>query len=172
MSKDSIEERNDAVIMTMQSQKCLFHGKVVKDCKSVFFLSKKYASFCYNNVFHIFCLKNFDLENYFWKQRAIGRRWDNLIVRDFGYNYNTTELQFSVRPIVGNVQGPVGKFNRISDEPSTKRKRTALPYKFKLQTKFAYVHYQKIWIIATSESVNRIVSADIMIYKKEKLATT
>ena len=74
MSKDSIEERNDAVIMTMQSQKCLFHGKVVKDCKSVFFLSKKYASFCYNNVFHIFCLKNFDLEYYFWKQRAIGRR--------------------------------------------------------------------------------------------------
>ena len=74
MWKDSIEERNDAVIVTTQSQKCLFHGKVVKDCKSLFVLSKKYAGFCYNNVFHIFCLKNFDLGNYFGKQRAIGRR--------------------------------------------------------------------------------------------------
>ena len=30
-----------------------------------------------------------DLENYFGKQRAIGRRCDNLTVRDFGYNDNT-----------------------------------------------------------------------------------
>ena len=43
----------------MQSQKCLFHGKVMKNCKSLFFLSKKYASFSYSKVFHIFCLKDF-----------------------------------------------------------------------------------------------------------------
>ena len=32
-----------------------------------------------------------DLENYFGKQRAIGRRYDNSTVRDFGYNDNTTK---------------------------------------------------------------------------------
>ena len=62
-----------------------------------------------------------DLENYFGKQRAIGRRCDNTTVRDFGHNDNTIKSQFSVRPIAGNVKGPVGKFNRISDEPLPKK---------------------------------------------------
>ena len=104
-----------------------------------------------------------DLENYFGKQCAISRRCDNPTVRDFGYNDNKIKSQFPVRPIAGNVQGPVGKFNRISDEPLPKRKKDDLPQNFKLQTKFAYVHYQEIWIMATSESVNQIVSSDIMI---------
>ena len=47
------------IIVTIQSEKYLFHGKVMKDYKSLFFLSKKYASFCYSKVFHIFCLKDF-----------------------------------------------------------------------------------------------------------------
>ena len=68
-----------------------------------------------------------DLENYFGKQRAIGRSCDNPTVRDFGYNDNTIKSQFSVRPIAGNVQGPVGKFNRISDEPLPKRKKMLCP---------------------------------------------
>ena len=68
-----------------------------------------------------------DLENYFGKQRTTGRRYDNPTVCDFGYNDNTDKSQVSVRPIVGNVQGPVGKFNRISDEPLPKRKKDALP---------------------------------------------
>ena len=105
-----------------------------------------------------------DLGNCFGKQRAIDRRCDNPTVCDFGYNDSTIKSQFSVRPIAGNIQGPVGKFNRISDEPLPKRKKDALPENFKLHTKFApKVHYQEIWIIATSESVNQIVSSDIMI---------
>ena len=67
-----------------------------------------------------------DLENYFAKQRVIDRRCDNSNVRDFGYNDNIIKPQFSVRPIAGNVQGPVGKFNRMSDEPLSKRKEDAL----------------------------------------------
>ena len=34
---------------------------------------------------------------------------------------------FQVRPIAENVQGPVGKFNGVSDEPLPKRKKDALP---------------------------------------------
>ena len=68
-----------------------------------------------------------DLENYFGKQRAIGRRCDNPTVRDFSYNDNTIKSQFSARPIAGNVQGPVGKFTRISEEPLPKIKKNALP---------------------------------------------
>ena len=62
-----------------------------------------------------------DLENYFGRQRAIGRRKDNPSVRDAGYNDNTIKSQFSVRPIAGNVQGTVGKFNDIDDTPLPKR---------------------------------------------------
>ena len=68
-----------------------------------------------------------DLENYFGKQRVIERRCDNPTVRDFGHNDNTIKSQFSVRPIAGNVQGAVGKFSRMSDEPLPKRKEDALP---------------------------------------------
>ena len=38
-----------------------------------------------------------DLENYFGRQRAIGRRKDNPSDRDVGYNDNTIKSQFSVR---------------------------------------------------------------------------
>ena len=64
-----------------------------------------------------------DLENYFGRQRAIGRRKDNPSVRDVGYNDNTIKSQFSVRPIAGNVQGTVGKFNDIDDTPLPKRRK-------------------------------------------------
>ena len=70
-----------------------------------------------------------DLENYFGRQRAIGRRRDNPSVKEVGYNDNTIKCQFSVRPILdvqvcpiaGNVQGQVGKFNVIENEPLPKR---------------------------------------------------
>ena len=68
-----------------------------------------------------------DLENYFKKLHAIDRSCDNPTFRNFGYNDNTIKSQFSVTPIAGNVQGPVEKFNRISDEPLPKRKKDALP---------------------------------------------
>ena len=63
------------------------------------------------------------LENYFGKQRAIGRRRDNLNIRDVGYNDNTIKAQFSVRPIVGNVQDHGSKWNEISTSPLKKSKR-------------------------------------------------
>ena len=62
-----------------------------------------------------------DLENYFGRQRAIGRRRDNPSVKEVGYNDNTIKSQFSVRPIAGNVQAQIGKFNVIEDEPLPKR---------------------------------------------------
>ena len=64
-----------------------------------------------------------DLENYFGRQRAIGRRKDNPTVRDAGYNDNTIKSQFSVRPIAGNVQGNISKFNNIDDTPLPKRRK-------------------------------------------------
>ena len=43
------------------------------------------------------------LENYFGRQRAIGRRHDNPKVRDVEYNDNTLKSQQSVRAIAGNI---------------------------------------------------------------------
>ena len=65
------------------------------------------------------------LENYFGKQRAIGGRRDNPNIRDVGCNDNTIKAQFSVRPIVGNVQDHGSKWNEISMSPLKKRQRDA-----------------------------------------------
>ena len=57
-------------------------------------------------VFPIFFQRRFskdDVENYFSRQRATGRRCDNPTFQDFGYNDNTITLQYSVIPIAGNV---------------------------------------------------------------------
>lgn len=65
-----------------------------------------------------------DLENYFGRQRAIGRSSDNPRVYDVGYNDNLIKTQYSVKPIQGgNVQG-ASKWNDISDEPLEKRKKS------------------------------------------------
>ena len=64
-----------------------------------------------------------DLENYFGRQRAIGRRRDNPSIRDVGYNDNTIKTQFTVTPIMGNVRADQNKFNNIDDTPLPKRKR-------------------------------------------------
>ena len=61
------------------------------------------------------------LENYFGKQRAIGGRRDNPNIPDVGYNDNTIKAQFSVRPIVGNVQDHGSKWNEISISPLKKK---------------------------------------------------
>ncbi|XP_047135769.1 uncharacterized protein LOC124812779 [Hydra vulgaris] len=63
-----------------------------------------------------------DLENYFGRQRAIGRRQDNPSVRDVGYNDNIIKSQFSIRPIAGNVHSN-STFSDISSSPLPKRKR-------------------------------------------------
>jgi hypothetical protein len=44
------------------------------------------------------------LENYFGKQRAIGRRKDNPNVCDTGYNDNIIKSQFSNQSIAGNCR--------------------------------------------------------------------
>ena len=63
-----------------------------------------------------------DLENYFGRQRAIGRRRDNPSLRDVGYNDNIIKSQFSIRPIAGNVHSH-NKFSDISSSPLSKRRR-------------------------------------------------
>ena len=64
-----------------------------------------------------------DLENYFGKQQAIGRRSDNPTVHYFIYTDNTVKNQFLIRPIGANVQGPAEKFNEICNEPFPKRRK-------------------------------------------------
>ena len=61
-----------------------------------------------------------DLENYFGQQRAIGCRRDNPSVKDVGYNDNTIKSQFSVRPIAGNINVQVGKYDVNNTEPLPK----------------------------------------------------
>ena len=65
------------ITQKMQNLKCLFHGKVMRVYKLLFYPSKKSVNFCYNKVSlsKKFCQD--DLENYIGKQRAIGRRSDN-----------------------------------------------------------------------------------------------
>ena len=44
------------------------------------------------------------LENYFGRQRSLGRRKDNPSLRDFGYNDNTIRTSKIFRPIAGNCR--------------------------------------------------------------------
>ena len=62
-------------------------------------------------------------ENYFGRQRAIGRRKDNPSIRDFGCNDNTIKPQFSVRSITCNVQSNDDKNMGIENNPLPKRKK-------------------------------------------------
>jgi len=45
------------------------------------------------------------LEEYFGRQRSLGRRNDNPTLREFGYNANTLRMQRSVAPVTGNTRG-------------------------------------------------------------------
>ena len=124
MEKIQLKKEMIQIIVTMQSQQCLFQGKVMKDCKSLFFLSKKYASFCYNKVFHIFCLRDF--VKMIWK----------VILRNSVPLAEGVITQLFVISAIMAIQSSyifsktncwkcsrtVGKFNRISDEPLPKRK--------------------------------------------------
>ena len=60
-------------------------------------------------------------ENYFGRNRAIGRRRDNPNVGDVGYNDNTIKSQYSFRAIADNVRCD-DKWNQISTSPLKKRK--------------------------------------------------
>ena len=64
-----------------------------------------------------------DVENYFGRQRAIGRRRDNPTVRDVGYNDNTIKSQISIAPLGGNITHGASKWNNIDETPLPKRKK-------------------------------------------------
>ena len=61
-----------------------------------------------------------DVENYFGRQRAIGRRKDNPNVKDTLYGDNIIKTQFDVTHIAGNVRNTVN--NEIDTTPLKKRK--------------------------------------------------
>lgn len=61
-----------------------------------------------------------DIENYFGRQRAIGRRKDNPNVRDTLYADNIIKTQYDVKPIQGNVRNT--SVQGIDDTPLKKRK--------------------------------------------------
>lgn len=62
-----------------------------------------------------------DLENYFGRQRAIGRRKDNPSVRDTLYGDNIIKTQYDTKPISGNVRKSK-QGTKIPDTPLKKRK--------------------------------------------------
>ena len=127
--KDSIEERSDAKYSDNAQSKIFTSWQSYEGLRITVFSFKKVCKFLLQQgTLYIFSERfcQNDLENYFGKQRAIGRRCDNPTVRDFGYYDNTIKSQFSVRPIGEKVQPPVRKFNRISDEPLPKRQKGAL----------------------------------------------
>ena len=63
-----------------------------------------------------------DVENYFGRQRTIGRRTDNLNVKDTGYPGNTIKSQFSVETVERNVLSGTSIWNFIDDSPLQKKK--------------------------------------------------
>ena len=64
-----------------------------------------------------------DVENYFGRQRASGRRKNNPNVKDTGYANNTIKSQFSVQPVGGNVPSGASKWNSMDDAALPKRKK-------------------------------------------------
>ena len=67
------------------------------------------------------------LEEYFGKQRGIGRRNENPTVKDFGYNDNIIRVQRSVLQIKGDVtstkKSSEKRWKETTDEPLLTKKR-------------------------------------------------
>ena len=71
------------------------------------------------------------LENYFGRQRSMGRRRDNPNLRTFGYQDNTLRTSKTYRPIAGNSRKDEQQNFEINSEPllsrqSNKRKSEVL----------------------------------------------
>ena len=69
------------------------------------------------------------LEEYFGKHFALGRRNDNLDLKQFGYQSNTLRIQRSVVPVTGNTKGGHKQKRHVSwskgyDEPLPKQSRS------------------------------------------------
>nr|XP_047143758.1 uncharacterized protein LOC105848490 isoform X1 [Hydra vulgaris] len=54
------------------------------------------------------------LEEYFGRQRSLGRRNDNPTLYQFGYQSNTLRLQRSIAPVTGNTKGGHGQKREVS----------------------------------------------------------
>ncbi|XP_065673608.1 uncharacterized protein LOC136090694 [Hydra vulgaris] len=54
------------------------------------------------------------LEEYFGRQRSLGRRNDNPTVIQFGYQSNTLRMQRSIAPVTGNTKGSQKQKRRVS----------------------------------------------------------
>ena len=124
--KESIEARDDANYTENAKSKMFISWQSHEGLQITVLSFKEVCKFLLQQGILYILAKRFcqdDLENYFGKQSATGRRSDNPTVHDFGYNDNTVKNQFSVRPIGGNVQGPAGKFNEICNEPLPKRRK-------------------------------------------------
>lgn len=66
------------------------------------------------------------VEEYFGRQRSLGRRNDNPTIYQFGYQANTIRMQRSVVPVTGNTKGSHKQKRRVSwkvvdEEPLSKR---------------------------------------------------
>ena len=124
--KESIEARNDANYTENAKTKVFISWKSYEDLQITILSFKEFCKLFSEqgipySLSEIFCQD--DLENYFGKQRAIGRRSDNLTVNDFRYSDNTVKNQFLMRLIIGNVQGPAEKFSEMCIELLPKRRK-------------------------------------------------
>ena len=67
------------------------------------------------------------VEEYFGRQRSLGRRSDNPNIWQFGFNDNIIRTQRSVAPVTGNTEGRHDKKRKVSwtdvDETPLKRKQ-------------------------------------------------
>ena len=94
------------ITQKIQCLNCLFHRKAMKYHRLKFLSCKEICKFLLEHGIPYILSERFsqdDVENYFSRQGAIGRRRDNPTVRDFSFHDNTIELKYSVRPIAGNI---------------------------------------------------------------------
>ena len=92
--KNSIEERNDTNYSDNAKSTMFIPRQSYEGLQITVFSFKEVCKFLLQQGIPYILSERFcqdDLENYFGKQRAIGRRYDNSTVRDFGYNDNTTK---------------------------------------------------------------------------------
>lgn len=101
--KESIEERDGTFTATERNNMFLSlptYNGIKMSINSL----KEIVPFLLENGFQYVFSEKFcqdDLENYFGRQRAIGRRKDNPSVKDTLYNDNIIKTQYDVKPIAG-----------------------------------------------------------------------
>jgi hypothetical protein len=67
------------------------------------------------------------LENYFGRQRSLGRRKDNPSLRDFGYNDNTIRTSKLFRSIAGNCRNDDPQLAKLDVDTVPRRPRNKQP---------------------------------------------